>query len=115
MSQCGSSRVPAAFVLTHRKRAESYAVTVFDEIARHVCQGSARIESVIKVNLSEMDIEKMIAELRAERQQVEQAILVLERIALGQGKRRGRPPKWMTPVKRRGRHWGARTSQGDGV
>lgn len=50
-----------------------------------------------------MDINKMLEELRAEREQVEQAILVLERLARGQGKRRGRPPKWMTEVKRRGR------------
>ena len=50
-----------------------------------------------------MDINKMLDELRAEREQVEQAILVLERLARGQGKRRGRPPKWMTGMKRRGR------------
>jgi len=30
-------------------------------------------------------------------------IIVLERLALGRGKRRGRPPAWMTAVKRRGR------------
>ena len=50
-----------------------------------------------------VDINKMLAELRAERENIEQAIIVLERIGLGQGKRRGRPPKWMTQVKRRGR------------
>jgi len=50
-----------------------------------------------------MNLTKIIAEPRTERENVEQAILVLERIALGQGKRRGRPPKWMTQVKRRGR------------
>jgi hypothetical protein len=48
-----------------------------------------------------VDINKMIAELRSEREQIEESILVLERLARGQGKRRGRPPKWMT--KRRGR------------
>ena len=42
----------------------------------------------------------MLVELREEREHIEQAIMVLERIARGQGKRRGRPPKWMT--KRRG-------------
>jgi hypothetical protein len=55
-----------------------------------------------------MDINKMLDELRAEREQVEQAILVLERLARGQGKRRGRPPKWMTEVKRRGRPPGSK-------
>ena len=43
-----------------------------------------------------MDITKMLAELRAERAAVEEAILVLQRIAAGRGRRRGRPPKWMT-------------------
>ena len=42
-----------------------------------------------------MDILKMLSELRSERGQIEEAILVLERLARGQGKRRGRPPKWM--------------------
>jgi hypothetical protein len=42
--------------------------------------------------LSAMDILKMLAELRAEREQIEEAIIVLERIAHGRGKRRGRPP-----------------------
>ena len=55
-----------------------------------------------------MDITKMLADLREEREQVEQAILVLERIGRGQGKRRGRPPAWMTQAKRRGRPPGSK-------
>lgn len=54
-----------------------------------------------------MNLTKMLAELKAEREGVEQAILVLERLASGSGKRRGRKPKWMsealaptTPEKR---------------
>ena len=35
----------------------------------------------------------MIAELEAERDRLDQAILALERLAAG--KRRGRPPKWL--------------------
>ncbi len=46
--------------------------------------------------MDQMNIEKMLSELREEREGVEQAIFVLERIASGRGKRRGRPPKWMT-------------------
>jgi hypothetical protein len=42
-----------------------------------------------------MDVNKMIAELRQEREQIEEAILSLERLARGQGKRRGRPPAWL--------------------
>jgi hypothetical protein len=55
-----------------------------------------------------MDILKMLAELREQRDQIEQAIIVLERIAAGQGKRRGRPPAWVTAVKRRGRPPGSK-------
>jgi hypothetical protein len=43
-----------------------------------------------------MDITKMLAELRAERDHIDQAIIVLEHLARGQGKRSGRPSKWMT-------------------
>ncbi len=38
----------------------------------------------------------MLVQLRNEREQIEAAILALERIAQGGGKRRGRPPKWMS-------------------
>ena len=50
----------------------------------------------------------MLAELHQERDQVDEAILVLERLTLGRGKRRGRPPAWMTAVKRRGRPPGSK-------
>jgi hypothetical protein len=50
----------------------------------------------------------MLAELRAERDQLEEAILTLERLAAGRGKRRGRPPAWTTAVKRRGRAQGTK-------
>jgi hypothetical protein len=44
-----------------------------------------------------MDILKMLADLRAEQEQIAQAILALERLAVGtHGKRRGRPPKWLS-------------------
>lgn len=61
-----------------------------------------------------MDIAKVLQELRTELQQVEEAILSLERMAAGAGKRRGRPPAWIiaaresAPVKRRGRPPGSR-------
>jgi hypothetical protein len=46
-----------------------------------------------------MDILKMLADLRAEREQIEQAIVTIERLATAsRGKRRGRPPKWMSVV-----------------
>jgi hypothetical protein len=50
----------------------------------------------------------MLAELRQERDQVDEAIIVLERMAVGRGKRRGRPPAWMTAAKRRGRPPGSK-------
>ncbi len=42
-----------------------------------------------------MDVDKMLAELRLEREQIEEAILTLERLARGRGRRRGRPPSWL--------------------
>lgn len=57
-----------------------------------------------------MDVTKILSELRDERAQIEEAILSLERLARGRGKRRGRPPAWMSEitVKRRGRPPGSK-------
>jgi hypothetical protein len=57
-----------------------------------------------------MNLEKMLTELREEREGVEQAIFTLERLASGRGKRRGRPPAWMKAVKRRGRPPGSKNN-----
>jgi hypothetical protein len=37
----------------------------------------------------------MLVELRLEREQLEEAILTLERLARGRGRRRARPPAWL--------------------
>jgi hypothetical protein len=50
-----------------------------------------------------MDIKKMIAQMQEERALIDQAILTLERIARGGGKRRGRPPKWLASAAPKGR------------
>lgn len=42
-----------------------------------------------------LDVDKMLAELRLERDHIEEAILTLERLASGRGRRRGRPPSWL--------------------
>ena len=57
-----------------------------------------------------MDVTKILAELKGERVQIEEAILSLERLARGRGRSRGRPPSWMSeiPVKRRGRPPGSK-------
>ena len=55
-----------------------------------------------------MDVLKMLADLRQEREQIEEAILTLERLARGRGRRRGRPPAWMAELKRRGRPPGSK-------
>ena len=39
-----------------------------------------------------MDLAKALAELRAQRDDIDQAILSLERLASGRARRRGRPP-----------------------
>ena len=41
----------------------------------------------------------MLQDLRAEREQIEEAILSLERLARGRGKRRGRPPAWLSEMR----------------
>jgi hypothetical protein len=50
-----------------------------------------------------MDVVKILAELRQEREQIEEAILSLERLAQGRGRRRGRPPSWMVEARKRER------------
>jgi hypothetical protein len=60
-----------------------------------------------------MDVSKILAELQAERAQIEEAILSLEKLARGRGKRRGRPPSWLSDTaeaapRRRGRPPGSK-------
>ena len=57
-----------------------------------------------------MDVSKILAELRQEREQLEEAILSLERLAAGRGRRRGRPPAWMSEAKKRGRPPGSKNT-----
>jgi hypothetical protein len=57
---------------------------------------------------SPMDVSKILDELRQEREQLEEAILSLERLARGRGRRRGRPPSWMVEAKKRGRPAGSK-------
>jgi hypothetical protein len=42
-----------------------------------------------------MDLEKILTELRTERNRLDEAILAIERISHGSAKRRGRRPKWL--------------------
>jgi hypothetical protein len=65
-----------------------------------------------------MNVEAILKDLREERDSLEQAILSLERLGAGQGKRRGRPPAWMKRIeeaqaveapKRRGRPAGSKS------
>lgn len=60
-----------------------------------------------------MDVSKILDELRQEREQLEEAILSLERLASGRGKRRGRPPLWMAEAKKRGRPPGSKNKPKD--
>jgi hypothetical protein len=43
-----------------------------------------------------MEINKVLNELRSERDEIDKAIAALERVG---GKRRGRPPKWMKALE----------------
>lgn len=57
----------------------------------------------------------MLSDLREERKQIDEAMIVLERIAVGSSKRRGRPPAWMSAVngktKKRGRPPGSKNQK----
>jgi hypothetical protein len=60
-----------------------------------------------------LDVAKILEELKQEKEQLEQAIITLERLAQGRGPRRGRPPAWMSnegspAPKRRGRPPGSK-------
>jgi hypothetical protein len=62
-----------------------------------------------------MDVVKIIAELTEERNQIDLAILSMQRLAASSGpRRRGRPPAWMAGLKpdapkRRGRPPGSKS------
>ena len=49
-----------------------------------------------------MNLTTILADLRRERAQIDEAILSLERLAAGSGPRRGRPPAWLKAQKKRG-------------
>lgn len=58
-----------------------------------------------------MDVAKILTELKAERDQLEEAILSLERLARGRTRGPGRPSGWMAEAdepKRRGRPPGSK-------
>ena len=49
-----------------------------------------------------MNLTKMIAELREQKQTLEQTMIMLERLARSQGKRRGRPPVYLSQASKAG-------------
>ncbi len=48
-----------------------------------------------------VEVKNMLASLYEERARIENAILNLEALAEGRGKRRGRPPKWLVEARER--------------
>jgi|HubBroStandDraft_6_1064221.scaffolds.fasta_scaffold4230580_1 hypothetical protein len=60
-----------------------------------------------------LDVAKILEDLKQEKEQLEQAIATLERLAQGRAPRRGRPPSWMAAEgvaapKKRGRPPGSK-------
>jgi hypothetical protein len=83
--------------IKHRKQKQPLPATGISQGSRDR-QGSG---GVVNERYAVMDIMKMLDELRQEREAIEEAILTLERLANGQGRRRGRPPAWMAALKRK--------------
>lgn len=51
-----------------------------------------------------MDVSKIIADLRRERDEIDAAIISLERLVEGKGqRRRGRPPAWLVDLRGTGK------------
>src|ERR1700730_7776169 len=57
---------------------------------------------------NEMNVIKILDELRQEQHQLAEAILSLERLSSGRGKRPGRPRAWIAAIKKRGRSPGSK-------
>jgi hypothetical protein len=59
-----------------------------------------------------LDVAKILEDLKQEKEQLEQAIATLERLAQGRAPRRGRPPHWLAgegaAPKKRGRPPGSK-------
>lgn len=60
-----------------------------------------------------MDIVKILEELRRERAQIEEAIMTLERLVEGRGRRRGRPPTWLAEARKRNKSTGGSETEGE--
>ncbi|MCU1262088.1 MAG: hypothetical protein JWO80_4973 [Bryobacterales bacterium] len=61
-----------------------------------------------------MDVGKILADLRQEREELERAILSLERLAMDRRPRRRGPPSWMDgvePKRKRGRPLGSKNKK----
>jgi hypothetical protein len=50
--------------------------------------------------LNEMDLPKILAELKEDLAQLNESIRTLEHMEVGNTKRRGRPPKWLKDARR---------------
>jgi hypothetical protein len=86
-----------------------------ETVSKSGCDSTAKVDCRPTTELRylfDMDILKMLSDLRQEREQIGEAIITLERLAAGSRKRRGRPPAWMANVKektkRRGRPPGSK-------
>lgn len=64
--------------------------------------------ALARLETGRMDIHSMLSELRAHAAALDELIQAAERFARGEGKRRGRPPKWMNEGKKRGRPPGSK-------
>lgn len=48
-----------------------------------------------------MNYQRTLEELMKEREKIDEAISVFQRLSLGKGKRRGRPPSWQVELRKK--------------
>ncbi len=61
-----------------------------------------------------MNLQKMIGELQAERDRLDEAILALERLSTSNSKRRGRPPGWLKAATEEAGERATKNAEGNG-
>lgn len=61
-------------------------------------QSETRLHVPAVVKIEAVDLSQVLADLHAERDAIDEAIAMMERLASSGVRRRGRPPEWMSAI-----------------